>query len=624
MTNTTHPMTVTTQESRFDTVRWLVSRTRGLLRPLVASALARIVSQLLGIALYAVMASALVRMAGSGEVRAGVLAVVLIVLALLKAALRYAEHYAGHWVAFTALQRLRELFVSALIPQAPAATRGRAGAALAATATRDIDRIEVFFAHTFPPAVSALVVPTIALVWLGTAVTPGLSLVLVPFALAALLLPLVSAGTVWRAARSVAAGRAAVAAHLGDDIHGVRDVLQLGAQDRRLASLAEVDDRLVRARSASGLVQGGRTGAIALVHAGALIAVLVVAERTDAGLAGAVLALAVAVGLRGPLNGVDSFMAGLDAALASAQRLRAIVEAPPPVTDPEAAPASRGSSTDLGAVPVFGLSSTDAEFGADDAADSRTPERHGPGVRLRGVTLTYPAHAEADSGEPVRPALADADVDLPAGEWSSLVGVSGSGKSTLASLLLRVHDPDEGEVRLGDRRVQDLRLDDLRGRVALVDQRPTLLIDSLRENIRLARPEASDAQVLDVLRVVGLEEWATGLSGGLDAPLRAGRTEVSGGQLQRLALARALLAEPEVLVLDEALSQLDEQTAQEVRRALERRRPGRTTIEVTHRVDRIPADAYVVVVDAGRVVEQGRAGGLLETPGSALSRLAAR
>ena len=172
--------------------------------------------------------------------------------------------------------------------------------------------------------------------------------------------------------------------------------------------------------------------------------------------------------------------------------------------------------------------------------------------------------------------------------------------------------------------MQDLRLDDLRGRVALVDQRPTLLIDSLRENIRLARPEASDAQVLDVLRVVGLEEWATGLSGGLDAPLRAGRTEVSGGQLQRLALARALLAEPEVLVLDEALSQLDEQTAQEVRRALERRRPGRTTIEVTHRVDRIPADAYVVVVDAGRVVEQGRAGGLLETPGSALSRLAAR
>jgi ABC-type bacteriocin/lantibiotic exporter with double-glycine peptidase domain len=123
---------------------------------------------------------------------------------------------------------------------------------------------------------------------------------------------------------------------------------------------------------------------------------------------------------------------------------------------------------------------------------------------------------------------------------------------------------------------------------------------------------------------VGLEEWATGLPGGLDTQLRAGRTEVSGGQLQRLALARALLAEPEVLVLDEALSQLDEQTAREVRRALERHRPGRTTIEVTHRVDRIPADAHVVVVDAGRVVEQGRAGGLLETPDSALSRLAAR
>jgi ABC-type multidrug transport system fused ATPase/permease subunit len=604
-------MTDAPQESRVDTVRWLVSRTRGLLTPLAASALARIVSQLLGVALYAVMASALVRAAGGAEVRAGELAAVLIVLALLKAALRYAEHYAGHWVAFTALQRLRELFVSALIPQAPAATRGRAGAALTATATRDIDRIEVFFAHTFPPAVSALVVPTVALVWLGAAAPVGLALVLVPFALAALLIPLVSAGTVWHAARSVAAGRAAVAAHLGDDIHGVRDVLQRGAQDRRLASLAEADDRLVRARSASGLVQGGRTGAIALLHAGALISVLVVAAGTDAGLAGAVLALAVAVGLRGPLNGVDSFMAGLDAALASAQRLRAIVEAPPAVTDAEA-------------VPVSARSSAEPVAGADSAAAPGDAQRTGPAVRLRGVTLTYPAHADADAGPHVRPALADASVDLPAGEWSSLVGVSGSGKSTLASLLLRVHDPDEGEVRLGDRRVQDLRLDDLRGRIALVDQRPTLLLDSLRENIRLARPEASETQVLDVLRVVGLEEWATGLPGGLDPQLRAGRTEVSGGQLQRLALARALLAEPEVLVLDEALSQLDEQTAREVRRALERHRPGRTTIEVTHRVDRIPADAHVVVVDAGRVVEQGRAGGLLETPDSALSRLAAR
>src|SRR5690606_42073079 len=139
------------RERRRGPARGLVSRPRGLLAPLLAATLARIVSQQLGIALLVLMAAALVRAASGAAPRAGRLAAVLVVLALLKAGLRYAEHYAGHWVAFTALQRLREFFVTALIPQAPAATRGRAGAALVGTATRDIDRIEVFFAHTFPP-----------------------------------------------------------------------------------------------------------------------------------------------------------------------------------------------------------------------------------------------------------------------------------------------------------------------------------------------------------------------------------------------------------------------------------------------------------------------------------------
>lgn len=589
------------QESRLDTAGWLVSRTRGLFAPLIASTLARIVSQQLGIALLVLMAAALARAVAGEAPRAGALAAILVVLALLKAGLRYAEHYAGHWVAFTALQRLRELFVTALIPQAPAATRGRAGAALVGTATRDIDRIEVFFAHTFPPAVSAVIAPSIALTWLGTAVDAGLALILMPFALVVLLIPLVSAGTVWRSAGTVAAGRGEVAAHVGDDIHGTAEVLQLGAQDRRLASLAAADDRLTRARTASGAVQGARTGAIALVHAAALIAVVLVAVRTGASAQEVVIALAVAVGLRGPLGGIDSFMAGLDAALASAQRLRAIVDAPPAVTDPEAPVTSPGT----------------AAAASGDGA--------GPGVRLRGVSLTYPSHIEgAAPAVPARPALADADVALPAGEWSFVVGVSGSGKSTLASLLLRVHDPDAGEVLLGESRVADLPLDDLRRRVALVDQRPTLLIDTVRENVRLAQPEATDEQVREVLAVVGLTDWVDGLPSGLDTTLAAGRTEVSGGQLQRLALARALLAEPDVLVLDEALSQLDEQTAHDVRAELERRWPGRTTLEVTHRVDRVPADAHVVVIDAGRIVQRGRAGELLAESDGALARLAAR
>lgn len=578
---------------RTDTAGWLVRHAEGLLAPLLLAALARIISQLLGVGLLVVMADAIVRAAAGDGVRFGALAGLLVCASLLKATLRYAEHYAGHWVAFTALQRLRALFFSALVPQAPAATRGRAGAALTETATRDIDRIEVFFAHTFPPAVSAVLTPAIALTWLGIAVDSSSALLLLPFVLAVLVVPLVSARTVWRSARQVAADRGAVAARVGDDVHGVRDVLMLGAQQRRLAELDAAGDGLTRARSASGAVQGVRTAIIDLVQAAAVIVIVGAGAATGHGLWLVASGLAVAVGLRGPVRGVDGFMAGLDAALASAQRLRAIVDAPPAVTDPR------------------------------EPQELEPAETSGPhGVEFRGVTLRYAVTATRGTGDDpasgvvARTALEDVSVVFPGGEWSFVVGVSGSGKSSMASLLLRAWDPEAGEVRLGGASVAGLSLDALRSRVALVDQRPTLLAASVLDNLTLAAPDASAEQVRAVLDAVGLSEWADALPLGLDTVLAAGRTEVSGGQLQRLALARALLARPQVLVLDEALSQLDEATAALVRARLAAARPGITTLEITHRVDLVPDDAFVAVIDAGRLVEQGRTAQLREEAGS--------
>lgn len=575
------------------TAGWLVRHAEGLLPPLLLAALARVISQLLGVGLLVVMADAVVRAAAGEGVRAGVLAGVLVCASLLKAALRYAEHYAGHWVAFTALQRLRELFFAALVPQAPAATRGRAGAALTETATRDIDRIEVFFAHTFPPAVSAVLTPAIALIWLGIAVDGATALLLLPFVLVVLVVPLVSARTVWRSARQVAADRGVVAAQVGDDVHGVRDVLMLGAEDDRLTALDAAGDGLTRARSASGAVQGIRTAIIDAVQAGAVIALVGAGAAMGHGLWAVAAALAVAVGLRGPVRGIDGFMAGLDAALASAQRLRAIVDAPPAVTDP-----------------------------CEPQGLRREESSGGSGVEFRGVTLRYAVtDARGTGGHPasravVRTALEDVSVVFPAGEWSFVVGVSGSGKSSMASLLLRAWDPEAGEVLLDGASVAGMPLDALRSRVALVDQRPTLLAESVLDNLRLAAPAASGEQVRAVLEVVGLTEWADALPLGLDTVLVAGRTEVSGGQLQRLALARALLARPQVLVLDEALSQLDEATATSVRARLAAARPGLTALEITHRVDLVPDDAFVAVIDAGRLVEQGRAATLREEAGA--------
>jgi ABC-type multidrug transport system fused ATPase/permease subunit len=583
--------------SRRSTMRWLVSQTRTLLAPLVLSALARIVSQLLGVGLLVVTASALLAAAASAHSHALRLAAVLVVMALAKAGLRYAEHYAGHWVAFTSLQRLRELFFARLIPQAPAATKGRAGAALTETATRDIDRIEVFFAHTFPPAVSALVVPAVVLLWLGTAADAALAWLLVPFVVLALLLPLLSARTVWTAADSVAEGRGQVAAHVGDDVAGVREVLHTGAEEARLAGLDSAGRALTRARSRSGRIEGVRAGLLELVQTAAVLTVLVTGAASGAEAEAVVLTLAAAVGLRGPVSGVDGFAAGLDSALASAQRLRRIVEAPPAVVD------------------VRGCSVTDPSGDSGPSARTGPPASRpaAPTVEFRGVTFRHGP----------REVLHDVDLVLPGGEWSYVAGISGSGKSTLASLLLRDWDPETGAVLLGGEDVSGLPLEQLRSRVAIVDQRPTLLADTVDANLRLAAPYADPAQVQTVLAAVGLEEWAAELPDGLATVLAAGRSQVSGGQLQRLALARALLSQPEVLVLDEALSQLDADTAAHVREQLHRLRPGATTVEITHRVDLVEPSARVAVIDAGRLVETGTAAEL-RSRGGAFARLLAR
>lgn len=577
-------MTGPSQPGRWEQAVWLVRQARSLLPRLVLSALARILGQLLGVALLVLAAGAFVTVAAGEPVPVGWLVAGLVAMALAKALLRYLEHYAGHWVAFTALARLRELFFARLVPQAPAATQGRAGAELTQRATRDIDRIEVFFAHTLPPALAAVVVPAVALGWLAVEIDARLAAVLVPFVAAVVLVvPFAFSRSTWRAAGQVASGRGHLSRRLGDDIQGVREVLAFGLRDRRLDGLDAADAALIGARSRVGAVAAGRAAALVLVEAGGLIAVVTLGVSAAVPAPQLAIALAVAVGLWAPARGMEAFVGGLDAAFAATARIRQVMEAQPLVRDP--------------AEPVTSTEVT------------------GPTVELDGVTFRYPGTAT--------PVLADVSLSFEPGAWTCVVGVSGSGKSTLAGLLLRGWDPDHGTVRLGGTDVRRLGLDELRSRVALVAQRPVLLTGTIADNLRLAAPGAPDAEVRAALTVVGLDSWVDGLRDGLATSVRERGLNVSGGQLQRLALARALVAAPRVLVLDEALSQLDALTAREVRARLARHSSELTIIEITHRADLIADDTTTVVLDRGRVIESGRAGSLRGARG-AFARLEAR
>ncbi len=219
-------------------------------------------------------------------------------------------------------------------------------------------------------------------------------------------------------------------------------------------------------------------------------------------------------------------------------------------------------------------------------------------VRLERVTFAYPARREA-------PALADLTLAVAPGEKVALVGPSGAGKSTVFQLLLRFYDPDEGAVLVDGVEARRADLADLRRRFALVPQEPVIFGASVAQNVRYARPEASEAEVRAACEAAYALEFVERLPRGLDTFLGERGVRLSGGQRQRLAIARALLADRPVLLLDEATSSLDAESERAVQLALERLMRGRTTLVIAHRLATVQNADRIVVMERGRVVATG-------------------
>jgi ATP-binding cassette subfamily C protein CydCD len=228
-------------------------------------------------------------------------------------------------------------------------------------------------------------------------------------------------------------------------------------------------------------------------------------------------------------------------------------------------------------------------------------------VTFDAVTFAYSA------GEP--PALNNVSFSIGAGQTVALVGRSGAGKTTAAHLLLRFWDPQRGNIRIGAVDVRDMKLDDLRQAVALVAQDTYLFNVTLRENLRLGRPDATDDDVLEAARRANVDEFAAALPEGYDTLVGERGVQLSGGQRQRLAIARALLKDAPILVLDEATSHLDAVNEAEVRAALDQLMVGRTTLVIAHRLSTIRGADLIVVLDNGSVVEQGTHSELLALDG---------
>ena len=226
-------------------------------------------------------------------------------------------------------------------------------------------------------------------------------------------------------------------------------------------------------------------------------------------------------------------------------------------------------------------------------------------ITFEGVTFEY---------VPDQPVLADLDLVIRAGETFSLVGTTGAGKSTIAKLVTRFYDATEGRVLIDGFDLRDVTLKSLRRQVGVVPQEPFLFGGSIRDNVSFARPDATDAEVLEACQAVGLDDLISRLPMGLDTPVFERGASLSSGERQLLALARAFLAQPRVLILDEATSSLDLKSEAIIERALDIVLEGRTAIIIAHRLSTAMRADRIAVVNHGRIVELGSHDELVRIP----------
>jgi putative ABC transport system ATP-binding protein len=237
------------------------------------------------------------------------------------------------------------------------------------------------------------------------------------------------------------------------------------------------------------------------------------------------------------------------------------------------------------------------------------------GVTFDRVTFRYPDAGQRAGEATAAPALTDTSVSIPAEQRVAIVGETGSGKTTFAKLLARLMDPTEGVVAIAGIDVRSLRFASLRDRVVMVPQDGVLFRGSIADNVRMGKPEATDKELLGTFENLGLSDWMNELTAGLDTPVGERGSALSVGERQLVTLVRAAIAEPDLLILDEATSAVDPATEQRISRALAKLTSGRTVVTIAHRLSTAEAADRVLVFDRGRIVQDGSHLDLVELGG---------
>ncbi|GAA3562580.1 thiol reductant ABC exporter subunit CydC [Kribbella ginsengisoli] len=457
---------------------------------------------------------------------------------------RYVERLAAHDAAYRVLGVTRARMTGRLEEVAPAGLGAVRRGDLLARLVLDVDAVLDLWLRVVLPVLVAAVT---------AAVTVGLLVVLLPVAgaavgvavaVACLVVPWVTARSARRAEQAIAADRGEVAAGATETLLTAADVVAFNATEVVLAEFEAADARLAAAERRSAWSAGLGNALLVLCVGGASIAGLVLGSRAD--ISGPVFAVLVLtpLALADALGGIPATAQIATRVKASLVRVQDLLNTPTPVTEPSAP----------SGLPVG-----------------------------RDLVISH-----LDAGYDDHPVLRDVALTVAAGSRVVVTGPSGSGKSTLASVLLRFLEPTKGEVALGGVSLTDLRGDDVRETIGLLTQESHVFDTSIRENLLLAQPGASDLRLWRALYQARLGEFVSSLPDGLDTMVGEHGARLSGGERQRLAFARLMLANHDVLVLDEPTEHLDEETARRLLHDLYAAAGQRTVILLTHRPELAP------------------------------------
>lgn len=496
---------------------------------------------------------------------------------------RYLERLVSHRINLSLLAQLRVWFYRSIEPLAPARLTSYRSGDLLSRIVGDVETLQNFFVRVIAPPAVALIIAASMTIYLSSFSPMLASAVLMLMAVVGIIMPLVVQQISRQPGRQLVALRSELNLQLVDGLQGLTDLIAFGRERDQVDRVGALSRNLIRAQTRMALIGATQNAVGVLLTNFTMWIVLVMAVPlvTAGQLSGVflpVLALAALASFEGVLNLPPAFQY-LESNLEAARRLFEIVEAEPD-----------------------SIVRTSDRLGSIDS-DVKLPLE----ISIKNLGFRY---------RPDEPLVLDRfSCDLRSGRSVAIVGSSGAGKSSVINVLLRLWDYQQGQISLNGRDLREYDPDRVRQLIGVVPQRTHLFNASIRDNLLIARPDATEAEMIRSTRQAELHAFIQSLPQGYDTPIGEQGLLLSGGERQRLAIARALLRDAPILILDEATANLDPVTERSVLSALQSNAADRALLMVTHRLNWLEKVDEIIVLSAGRIVERGRHSELLQYNG---------